>query len=739
MKSQKYRPEIDGLRAVAVLFVVVYHAFPTKISGGFIGVDVFFVISGFLITTLILENIESGTFKFRDFYYRRIVRLFPALAIVLLSTLAFGNFILFPDELIQVGRNAIAGTLFVANFLSWSEAGYFDFPSTTKPLLHLWSLGIEEQFYIIWPLLLWFARKSAKKLLSGMIIIMVISFVINLITVQTDSTQAFYSPITRVWELAAGGILALVMIRIREVQSRNILLNQKSANTSDNPFVKVIENKSAKSIFGIIGLFMIFWGAFEIESEKAFPGAWALIPVVGTILIIFSTSGDSFLQKILRLRLLVAFGLISYPLYLWHWPILVYTRMIFGKNILTSHLLIALFVAVILSGLTFVFIEKPIKRIRMKLQTKAAILSTFMAAALLVGIQFSIANQLENRINPESKQTNEPESKQTNEPESKQTNEPESKQTNEPESKQTNEPTLTPKDKAEEKKPIIKRDGVESPIGSSLRWFEGKDNWLFLGNAFGQTIDKLTLKIKPSQAELDRTSGYFERLASTADRYGTDVSLLIGPSKPSIYSEFLPSQVVLSKNRYINFFIERMGNIQNLTVFDPTQDLIEAKNNFGLLYSRTDTHWNNKGAFVAYERLLKILRIPAPKVEFKSIKSVQGDLVSISGLKDYPVEAGDNWEVIWKNGQSWSLDVDIKSGTFNNPVNSINEKAISNEYVWVIGDSFSTAVNPYIYATFNRVSYIGSWQEKLESLPEILKNAPIKPDLIIVIRTERDF
>ena len=159
LSHQKYRPDIDGLRAVAVLAVVAFHSFPSWVRGGFIGVDIFFVISGYLISTIIFENLDKGTFSFTEFYARRIKRIFPALLLVLIACFAFGWFALLADEYKQLGKHIAAGAGFISNFTLWNEAGYFDNSAETKPLLHLWSLGIEEQFYIVWPLLLWFAWK----------------------------------------------------------------------------------------------------------------------------------------------------------------------------------------------------------------------------------------------------------------------------------------------------------------------------------------------------------------------------------------------------------------------------------------------------------------------------------------------------------------------------------------------------------------------------------------------------
>lgn len=166
LSHPNYRPDIDGLRAIAVLAVVAFHAFPSWVRGGFIGVDVFFVVSGYLISTIIFENLDRGTFCFSEFYARRIKRIFPALILVLISCFAFGWFFLLSDELNQLGKHVAAGAGFVSNLVLWNESGYFDNSAETKPLLHLWSLGIEEQFYIVWPLLLWFAWKCKFNLLT---------------------------------------------------------------------------------------------------------------------------------------------------------------------------------------------------------------------------------------------------------------------------------------------------------------------------------------------------------------------------------------------------------------------------------------------------------------------------------------------------------------------------------------------------------------------------------------------
>ncbi|MFA6121206.1 MAG: acyltransferase, partial [Sideroxydans sp.] len=200
----KYRADIDGLRAIAILAVVGFHAFPTWVKGGFIGVDVFFVISGFLISTIIFGSLSRDAFSFAEFYARRIKRIFPALFLVLVASFVFGWFALLADEYKQLGKHIAGGAGFVSNFVLWGESGYFDNAAETKPLLHLWSLGIEEQFYFVWPLLLWFAWKRRFNLLTIALVVAVVSFALNVFTVRSDPVAAFYSPLTRFWELMVG-------------------------------------------------------------------------------------------------------------------------------------------------------------------------------------------------------------------------------------------------------------------------------------------------------------------------------------------------------------------------------------------------------------------------------------------------------------------------------------------------------------------------------------------------------
>ncbi len=334
----KYRPDIDGLRAVAVLSVIGFHLFPSVLRGGFIGVDIFFVISGFLISSIIFEGLERGSFSFIDFYTRRIKRIFPALLLVLIASFAIGWFMLLADEYKQLGKHIAAGAGFVSNFALWGESDYFDTAAETKPLLHLWSLGIEEQFYFLWPLLLWAAWIRKFNLLKIVIAIAVISFVLNVRMTHKDAASAFYLPHARFWELLAGAVLAYVTLY-------------------KNKALEILPHHTRSllgGVFIVVSLFIIYKG-------RSFPGYWALLPVAGAVLLISAGTSAWFNKTILSNRLLVWFGLISYPLYLWHWPLWSFLRIAQGETP-TYEMRLAIFVASVgLAWLTYRFVETPIR------------------------------------------------------------------------------------------------------------------------------------------------------------------------------------------------------------------------------------------------------------------------------------------------------------------------------------------------------------------------------------------
>jgi peptidoglycan/LPS O-acetylase OafA/YrhL len=384
----KYRADIDGLRAIAVLSVVLFHAFPTlhssifpslHIAGGFIGVDIFFVISGFLISTIIFDNLERGSFSFLEFYSRRIKRIFPALLLVLIACFVFGWFALLADEYKQLGKHIAGGAGFVSNFVFWNESGYFDNDAETKPLLHLWTLGIEEQFYIIWPLLLWAAWKRKFNLLTITVVIATISFFLNIKGVRTDPVATFYSPQTRFWELLIGSILAYMTmykpnVFATEKQKLNVYLN-----TITYPHSSQANPNTFRNIQSLIGVALIVTGILTITKEGHFPGTLALLPTLGAVLIISAGQQALVNRLILSNRILVWFGLISFPLYLWHWPLLSFARIVVSETPTIKIRIAAVVISILLAWLTYKFIEKPIRF------GKHSNLKTIVLALLMVG------------------------------------------------------------------------------------------------------------------------------------------------------------------------------------------------------------------------------------------------------------------------------------------------------------------------------------------------------------------
>jgi len=373
----KYRPDIDGLRAIAVILVVGFHAFPNLFPGGFIGVDIFFVISGFLISSIIFKGIEQGQFSFFEFYGRRIRRIFPALVAVLLATFCAGWFLLLPDEFAQLGTQIAGGAGFVSNFVLWHESGYFDAAAATKPLLHLWSLGIEEQFYLVWPCLIWLGYKARLNLLAAMILIVVISFGLNLVGVIHHQDFTFYWPQTRFWELLAGAILANLKPRERPEIS-------KTAG-------------AINSALSVAGLIAIAAGVVLIKATDHFPGSWALLPVLGAVCVITAGATAWANKWILASKPLVWIGLISYPIYLWHWPLLVFAR-ISGSAALSSSIgtITIVVLSVALAWTTYLVLEKPI-RLGARKEAMALALIAAMAIAGCTGYATQLNNGFPSR------------------------------------------------------------------------------------------------------------------------------------------------------------------------------------------------------------------------------------------------------------------------------------------------------------------------------------------------------
>lgn len=672
-----------------MLSVVIYHAFPKFIRGGFIGVDIFFVISGFLISTIIFGSLERNSFNFIEFYSRRIKRIFPALLLVLTASFVFGWFALLADEYKQLGKHIAGGAGFISNFLFWKESGYFDNAAETKPLLHLWSLGIEEQFYIVWPLLLWLAWKKRFNLLTITILVAVISFALNISKVHSDAVAAFYSPQTRFWELLVGSVLAYMTMHRRS-------LSPKFKHKLDMWLGQIIyaqapeaNGKTLHNVQSLLGAFLILAGLLIITKERHFPGWWAVVPTLGALLIISAGVHSWFNRVVLSNRVLVWFGLISFPLYLWHWPLLSFVRIIESGTPSRQIRIAAVLISIALAWLTYKFIEKPI---RFGKHGKAKTITLFL---LMIAVSCAGYNGFKNDGFSQSHTYQK----------------------------------------------IIKRKGFEHAFGPSLSWYEGKQDWLFLGNSYDNTVAKLKLAIVPSDSEIEATKEIFSNISKVGAQSNTKVILIVGPNKSSIYSEYLPDELLPSTKKYSSFFLGNLKDVPNLTVYNPTDDLLNSKKNEGILYWMTDTHWNNKGAFLAYSGFSKLLGLPVPQVEFQHSSTHSGDLIGISKLKDFPLHAEDNWDVVWKNKPVWTENEipDEQKTAFGSATVVSNQNPLSTKYVWVVGDSFTGALKQYFNATFKEVRYVGQWGDKLKNLPADLAKADKKPDMIIIVRVERSF
>ncbi|WP_313129056.1 acyltransferase family protein [Stutzerimonas nitrititolerans] len=314
-----------------------------------------------MISIIILNSLTRGHFSFSAFYGRRIKRIFPALLIVLISSFIFGWFALLSDEYKQLGKHIFGGASFISNIMLWREHGYFDGAAEVKPLLHLWSLGIEEQFYIFWPALLWAAWKSKLNLLTVTVAAAIITFVLNVNKTQTDIIAAFYLPQTRFWELLAGSILAHVSI-VKPV----VLAGAKmKVNAWLGAIIKSPEktSRALSDMLALLGSIIILAGILVIRKELAFPGWFALLPVIGAALIISAGTQAWINRVVLSNKVLVWFGLISFPLYLWHWPILSFLRIIEGDMPSSELRIAAVILSTVLAWLTYKFIEKPMRRV----------------------------------------------------------------------------------------------------------------------------------------------------------------------------------------------------------------------------------------------------------------------------------------------------------------------------------------------------------------------------------------
>lgn len=332
----KYRSEIDGLRALAVMPVIFFHAGFSFFSGGFVGVDVFFVISGYLITTIIIRELNNNTFSIKRFYERRARRILPALIFVILISSIISFIFLTRSELAGYFKSVIATLFFFSNFYFYKTTPYFRSESDLEPLLHTWSLSIEEQFYIIFPITLLLFHKFFKRYIFLMLIFGFVAslFICQFLALKTGGTLNFYFTFSRAWELALGAICAHILIY---------------KNLSYSPLIK--------NLLSTIGIILIMFSIFFFSRQTVFPSFYALVPTIGTSLIILFADRDTFVNKILSIKFLVSMGLISYSLYLWHQPLLAFGK-IFFDDLSIIKKLILIFFSILMSIFSYFYIEK---------------------------------------------------------------------------------------------------------------------------------------------------------------------------------------------------------------------------------------------------------------------------------------------------------------------------------------------------------------------------------------------
>ena len=333
-----YRPDLDGLRSLAIVPVMLYHYGLGGLSGGFVGVDVFFVISGFLITSLLLREIEAGGFSIIEFYERRARRILPALFFMLAVTTVLAFLVFLPVDLVNYGKSLIATTVFGSNIFFWREFGYFDRAAELKPLLHTWSLSVEEQFYILFPPFLWLiSRLGRRRVIPILASCLCASLMLSVLAIIRWPAAGFYLPATRAWELLTGALLAAGA-------------------------VPSLTNRQVRNSLSIVGILLIFGSVVFINRGMAFPGWVAAFPCLGAALIIHaSLSGGAVGNRLLQWKPLVAIGLVSYSLYLWHWPLLVLAKYAANRELKQPELVAILLMTCGLSFVSWRFVERPFR------------------------------------------------------------------------------------------------------------------------------------------------------------------------------------------------------------------------------------------------------------------------------------------------------------------------------------------------------------------------------------------
>lgn len=374
-QTHRYRSEIDGLRTVAVLPVLLFHAGIGPFSGGFVGVDVFFVISGYLITLIIWNEIESERFSIARFYERRARRILPALYTVLLVSAILAWFLMLPEQLENFGQSVVATVLFANNMLLMLTAGYWDLSVDFKPLVHTWSLAVEEQFYIAFPLFLLVAARWMKRetIVWLMVVILLVSLASTLFVHRWNSNANFYLVVTRAWELLAGALVAMT------VRDRTIAFGNQA--------------------FSLAGLGLILASIFLLDETSVFPGPAAVMPVGGAVLIILFAREGTLTHRFLSLPIMVGIGLISYSLYLWHQPLMAFSRIYSRDEPGQMDFAGAIVVSFGLAWLTWKFVEQPFRN-RTKVGTRGVVVASLIGTAVLlgVGLAFHFQNGFPGRL-----------------------------------------------------------------------------------------------------------------------------------------------------------------------------------------------------------------------------------------------------------------------------------------------------------------------------------------------------
>jgi peptidoglycan/LPS O-acetylase OafA/YrhL len=366
----QYRADIDGLRAIAVILVIFFHTNIPYFSGGFVGVDVFFVISGFLITSIILKDIENGRFSVVRFYERRIKRIFPALFTVIFATLLAGSIIFDANAFKDLGQSTMATTLFASNILFLYRSNYFDLSSLQKPLLHTWSLAVEEQFYMFFPLILVAVSKFFnKRFIFWLVVIWLLSFAGSVWEIDHDRMATFYQLPTRAWELLSGALLAVNAVPAAKSNFR-------------------------KNLLSLSGIALILYSSIFYSEKTIFPAYNAILPVLGSCLLIHSgKNGVTGFSSLLSRRSVVYVGHASYSLYLWHWPLIAYTRYVLYRDPTLPESIVLIIVTFIISALSLKYVEQPFRGGKSYIATRhlfafsAVIMLLTTSAGLIIHLQ----------------------------------------------------------------------------------------------------------------------------------------------------------------------------------------------------------------------------------------------------------------------------------------------------------------------------------------------------------------